>query len=209
MATHLNSTASLEVHGIQDAVVHWNLSVPALYEEAIIRREGVMADGGALVCTTGLHTGRSPGDKLVVREPSSEERIWWGKVNKPLDSAHFERLRGDVLDYARGKELFVQDLCAGADPEYRLPIRVITETAWHSLFARTVLMASPDPGHEAGGPEFTIIDVPKFKAALRQGRTPRSLSSKTSKEDGAHRQDSLRRGDQVGVHDPNYPLRCS
>ncbi len=142
-----------------------NLSVPALYEEVIRRREGQVAKHGPLVCGTGRHTGRSPNDKFIVREPSSEQHVWWGSVNRPLDPVKFDGLHRRVADYLRDKRFFVQDCYAGADPGYRLPIRIITETAWHSLFARHMFIPETDPARLASHtPEFTVIDTPRFNA---------------------------------------------
>ncbi|MGH9313878.1 MAG: phosphoenolpyruvate carboxykinase [Vicinamibacterales bacterium] len=159
--------SGLEAHGIDNvARIHWNLSVPALYEEAVRRREGLIADGGPLVCRTGQHTGRSPNDKFIVQESSSEQHVWWGKVNRPIEAAHFDELHGQLVRYLEGKELFVQDCFAGADPEYRLPVRVITEQAWHSLFARHMFIRGEQ--HERvrhAEPGFTVIDAPGFHAS--------------------------------------------
>ena len=156
----------LEAVGIEgSARVYWSSGVAALYEEAVRRREALIAAGGPLVCTTGQHTGRSPNDKFIVKEPSSEKNVAWGKVNRPIDAAHFDGLERRMLAYLRGKELFVQDCWAGADPAYRLPIRVITERAWHSLFARHLFIPETDPARLAQhAPEFTVIDVPSFTA---------------------------------------------
>jgi phosphoenolpyruvate carboxykinase (ATP) len=115
-----------ETHGVHAAkTVYSNLSAPALYEHAIQRHEATIAADGPLVCRTGAHTGRSPNDKFVVKEPSSEAHVWWGKVNRPMDLAHFDLLRRDIVAHLKGQELFVQDLYAGADPAYRLPVRFI------------------------------------------------------------------------------------
>ena len=151
--------------GIRPRLVHWNLATARLYEEALIRREGRLTSGGALACTTGAHTGRSPQDKFIVREPSTDERIWWGAINRPLSQEHFDAVARDVAIYLSGRELFVQDCFAGADPQYRLPVRVITEKAWHSLFARTLLIPSID-GMAAAPPqaELTVIDASGFRA---------------------------------------------
>ncbi len=158
--------SGLETQGIMNlARAHWNLSVPALYEETVRRGEGLMAADGPLVCRTGLHTGRSPNDKFIVREPSSADRVWWGKVNRAIDPERFDALHDELLSYLAGKELFVLDAYAGADPEYRLPIRVITEMAWHSLFSRHMFITEPDPKAPAKHkPGFTVIDVPSFTA---------------------------------------------
>src|SRR5437773_6971295 len=113
MSTGVDRSRALERDGIETDRVRWNLSAAALYEEAIRRQEGVIAAGGPLACRTGLHTGRSPNDKFVVREPSSERDIEWGKVNRPMDPAVFEALEADMLSSLTGEELFVQDVYAG------------------------------------------------------------------------------------------------
>ena len=116
--------------GITNArAIWWNLNTPALYEQAIMRHEGLVAHLGPLVVRTGDHTGRSPQDKFIVLEPSSEGNIGWGVVNRPFDERAFDQLYHRVQAYLQGKDLFVQDCFAGADPAYRLPIRVVTETA--------------------------------------------------------------------------------
>ena len=123
-----------------------------------------MASNGALACTTTPHTGRSPQDKYFVEEPSTRDRLWWGKVNKPLDEAKFEQLHRRVIDHCRGRHLYVRDMFAGADESARLPIRVITETAWHNLFAAQ-LFVRPRPGTTGDhDPGFTVIDVPSCLA---------------------------------------------
>jgi phosphoenolpyruvate carboxykinase (ATP) len=156
----------LEDHGITNlSRVYWNLSVPALYEESVRRREGAISVDGPLVCRTGQHTGRSPNDKFIVREPSSAEHVWWSKVNRPLEAHHFDALRQRLLNYMEGREIFALDCYAGADPRYQLPIRIITEHAWHSLFARHMFIDVPDStGGPAHVPEFTLIDMPGVHA---------------------------------------------
>src|SRR4051794_15035788 len=163
MSTEVDRARGLEREGIQTDRVRWNLSAAVLYEEAVRRREGMVAAEGPLVCRTGQHTGRSPNDKFVVREPSSEAEIAWGKVNRPLDPAHFDALHKDLLSSLTGKELFVLDCFAGADPAYRLPVRVINEFAWHNLFCRNLFIDDPAAA-AAAAPQFTIIDSPSFKA---------------------------------------------
>ena len=133
----------LEKHGIRNVnSVYRNLSTPALYEQAIKRGEGQLSHLGPLVVSTGQHTGRSPNDKFVVKEPTSENNVWWGKVNCPFDKDKFNKLHESLLAYYEGKDLFIQDCYAGADPEYRLSVRVITETAWHNIFARNTRRTS-------------------------------------------------------------------
>src|SRR3954447_19727905 len=117
-----------------------NLTAAELYEEAIRNEEGLLAASGSMVVSTGQYTGRSPKDKFVVKEPSSEDKIWWGSVNQPLDEDKFNNLRDRLLTYIEDKSLYVQDLFVGADPEYRLSVRVVTETAWASLFARNLFI---------------------------------------------------------------------
>jgi phosphoenolpyruvate carboxykinase (ATP) len=156
----------LEEHGIQNvARVYWNLSVPALFEEAVRRREALIAADGPLVCRTGQHTGRSPNDKFIVREPSSEDKVWWSKVNRPIEPQFFDALHRRMANYVEGRELFVQECYAGADSRYRLRIRIITEQAWHSLFAKHMFIDLPDGGDRpAHTPDFTVIDMPGLHA---------------------------------------------
>src|SRR4051812_3034709 len=143
----------------------WNLGPAALYEEAIRRGEGLVAADGPLVCRTGEHTGRSPKDKFLVREPDTEHEIAWGAVNRPMSSEHFDLLYSDIVASLKRTEMYVQDVFGGADPEYRLPVRIITEYAWHSLFARNLLIVDPAGPADTGlTPGFTIIDAPNFKA---------------------------------------------
>jgi phosphoenolpyruvate carboxykinase (ATP) len=163
MSTEVERARTLDREGIRTDRARWNLSVAALYEAAIERREGLLAAEGPLSCRTGQHTGRSPNDKFTVREPSSEREIDWGKVNRPMAPAHFDALHTDLVASLAGKELFALDLYAGADPAYRLPVRVITEYAWHSLFCRHMFIDDPRAAAEAS-PQFTIIDTPSFKA---------------------------------------------
>jgi phosphoenolpyruvate carboxykinase (ATP) len=167
MSTEVERGRDLEREGIKTDRVRWNLSPAALYEEAIRRQEGTIAAEGPLACRTGQHTGRSPNDKFVVREPSSEALIEWGKVNRPMDPALFDALHRDLLSSLTGKELFVLDCYAGADAKFRLPVRVITEYAWHNLFCRNLFIDDPAAA-AAAAPEFTIIDSPSFKADPRR-----------------------------------------
>jgi len=171
MSSGLERTRSLECEEVPGATAWWNLAPAALYEEAVRRGEGLIAAAGPLVCRTGEHTGRSPKDKYLVREPASEKDIAWGAVNRPMDPAEFARLHSDVLASLQRSELFVQDCFAGADPKYRLPIRVITEYAWHSLFARNLFIVEPGDGAGSSALQrFTVIDSPAFKAdAKRHG----------------------------------------
>ncbi|MBI5419166.1 MAG: phosphoenolpyruvate carboxykinase (ATP) [Deltaproteobacteria bacterium] len=157
----------LLVHGITNAdTVWWNRSTPALYEHALHRREGLLAHLGPLVVRTGEYTGRSPDDRYFVREPSSDGSISWGKVNRPFDEGKYDALRSRLTTYFQGKELFVQDCYAGADPSFRVPIRIITEMAWHSLFARNMFLHERDKAKLDGHvPAFTVIDAPGLHAS--------------------------------------------
>jgi len=162
----LKHQVGLEQHGIKNfKEVHWNLSTPDLYENIIRRSEGVLSHLGAICVETGEYTGRAPNDKFIVQESSSEENIWWGKINRPFTVEQFDALHSRVLAYLQGREIFVQDCCAGADPSHQLHIRIITETAWHSLFARNMFIQITDTVKlESHVPGFTVIHVPGFKA---------------------------------------------
>jgi phosphoenolpyruvate carboxykinase (ATP) len=155
--------AHLDREGIRTDRAKWNLSTAALYEEAVKNQEAAIAAGGALICRTGQHTGRSPNDKFVVREASSDANINWGKLNRPMEQAQWDALHQDMLASIQGKALYVLDCYAGADPVYRLPVRIITEYAWHNLFCRNLFIDDPAAA-AAQAPEFTVIDVPSFKA---------------------------------------------
>ena len=150
------------------AAIHYNLTPPALYEHAVRRSEGVITHGGALVVRTGKYTGRTPRDRFIVREPSSEADIWWGDINQPFEEEKFNRLFRSVLAYLEGKELFVQDCAVGADPKYRLKLRVVTEKAWQSLFAYNMFLRirheHNETKSELGNDPFLIISVPDFEA---------------------------------------------
>jgi phosphoenolpyruvate carboxykinase (ATP) len=160
------SRHGLDIHGITDAgTVHWNLPPARLYEEAIRRGEAHVAAEGPLVAHTGSHTGRSPNDKFVVKEAGSEADIWWGNVNKPIEPERFEKLLSRVQNYLVGKDLFVFDGYAGADPRYRINVRVINQNAWQNLFARNMFVREADgPKLEEFKPDFTVLNVPGFLA---------------------------------------------
>ena len=148
--------------------VFWNLPREALYEEAIFRNEAKLVTGGAILANTGQHTARAAADKYIVQEDSTEAKVWWGEYNRPFSPDKFNALIARMQSYLIGEELFVQDCYAGADPNYRLPIRVITEKAWHSLFARNMFIpvANADEAKKFV-PEFTVIALPGFKCDTR------------------------------------------
>jgi len=161
----LHPPHGLERHAIQNPErVYWNLTVPALYEEAARRHEGWIAEHGPIVFHTGRHTGRSPKDKFIVRTPDSERDIWWGSVNQPIDPENFDHIYQRLVRHLDGRELYVQDPYAVADPRYRLPIRVITVTPYHSMFARNMFIGAPSGSQIDREPAFTVIDVPDFMA---------------------------------------------
>jgi len=143
--------------------VHYNLGTAELVEHALRRGEAKLTAHGALVAYTGQHTGRSPKDKFVVRDASTEPHVWWDN-NKPMLPEHFETLRTDFLAHAAGLDLYVQDLVGGADEANSLPTRVITEYAWHSQFIRNLLIRPAREALAAFTPKMTIIDLPSFRA---------------------------------------------
>ncbi len=148
-----------------NAALHWNLLTPSLVEEAIRRNEGVLAADGPLVVETGKHTGRSAKDKYIVKDAETADTVWWGKTNVPMDPAHFAALKEDFLAEIAGRgDLFVADLFGGSQPEHRVNVRVINELAWHNLFIRTLLVRPSDAELASFVPEYTIIDLPSFRA---------------------------------------------
>ena len=168
MATQSTPAAGqgLDAQGLSpNGTVHWNLVAPQLIQRAIERGEGTLADMGPFCAVTTPHTGRSPKDKFIVREPSAEHDVDWGKVNQPLAPAHFDTLLADVREYLDGRdELFVQDLYCGADPAHRLAVRYVSPNAWHMAFVRNMFIR-PDLAHLASfAPNFTVLHAPEFEA---------------------------------------------
>jgi len=159
-----NAACPAEQFGFEGvATFNYNLAAPQLYEEALRRGEAELAKGGAIVAETGIHTGRSPKDKFVVRDAASENEVWWDN-NGAMEPDAFARLLADFKTHVRGKDLFVQDLYGGADPAHRVRVRVVTEYAWHSLFIRNLLIR-PEPGELASFvPDLVIVDLPSFRA---------------------------------------------
>ncbi len=153
-------------YGLNPAKTHWNLSSPALFEAAIRRGEAYVGKGGTLVAYTGAFTGRAPKDKFIVDEVGSHDKVWWGEVNKGISEKHFNTLLHEALQFLSDKEIFVQDLLAGADPTTELPVRIITQHAWHSMFARNMFIR-PDEIQRSiavDEPSFTVIHVPDMEA---------------------------------------------
>ena len=153
----------LGLHNLRQ--VYWNLPAEALYEEIVFRGEGRIVQGGPVLAYSGKHTARAAQDKYIVREPDSEAHIWWGEYNRPISAAKFDELFRRVQGFLQGRDVFVQDGYAGADPQYRLPVRIVTEWAWHSLFARNMFIPPANrEQYRLHMPEFTILAVPSFKA---------------------------------------------
>ena len=159
------SSIGLETYDIRSANdVYWNYLVPALYEQASLNGEGKIASGGPLVVRTGIHTGRSPKDKFVVREDSSNAIVDWGAVNQPFSPEQFDMLYARLTAYLSARKLYVEDLYAGADQQYRLSVRVVTEFAWHALFVRNLFICPPAADLVEFIPQFTILCAPTFDA---------------------------------------------
>ena len=157
----------LEQIGIKNIrEVFYNYGTPPLYEQVIRRREGLLAHLGPLVVRTGYHTGRSPNDKFIVKESENEKNIWWGKVNKGMSEECANRIYFKMMAYIQGKDLYIEDCYASADPKHKVGIRVITENAWHALFSRNMfrryVTKEELDNHKT---DFTIIHMPNFHAS--------------------------------------------
>ncbi len=160
------SEYGLKNHGLTNLHnVYWNLPTEALYEEIIFRGEGSLSHMGPVTVNTGRHTARAANDKFVVREVTTEDKIWWGQYNRPFTEDRFNSLFQRLQGFLQGRDLFVQDSYAGSDPNYRLPVRIITEHAWHSLFVRNMLRpAETNEELRKFIPDFTVIAAPSFKS---------------------------------------------
>lgn len=160
-----HSNYGLEHHGLSNLNdIYWNLNTPALYEHAIRRNEGVLAHLGPLVVRTGHHTGRSANDKFIVQESSTEKEIWWGKINRPISSEHFDQLHCGTNLHLQTQDVYVQDCFVGASPKHRMPIRIISQYAWHNLFARNMFIQATHQELLKHVPEFTLIVAPRHHA---------------------------------------------
>ncbi|TAL69781.1 MAG: phosphoenolpyruvate carboxykinase (ATP) [Bacteroidetes bacterium] len=159
------SDYKLKNHGLQYLDnVFWNLPTSALYEEAVFRGEGHVVYGGPFIVNTGKWTARAANDKFIVKEQTTEDNIWWGVYNRPFDPQKYGNLLTRLQAFLQGEELFVQDCYVGADPNYRMPIRIITDTAWQSLFARNMFIKITNRDElKRHVPEFTVIASPSFK----------------------------------------------
>jgi phosphoenolpyruvate carboxykinase (ATP) len=165
-ASALKSDYGLDNHGLTNLrKAYWNLPTESLYEEVAFRKEGRITNQGPIVVNSGKHTARAAGDKFVVREPTSEEDVWWGEYNRPYSLEKFNELVDRLQGFLQGRDIFVQDCYAGADPEYRMPVRIITEFAWHSIFARNMfILPQSQEEYRRHVPEFTVMSIPSFKA---------------------------------------------
>jgi phosphoenolpyruvate carboxykinase (ATP) len=143
---------------------YWNLTTEALYEEIVFRQEAKISHLGPIVANTGKHTARSANDKYVVKEASTEQNIWWGEYNRPFSTDKFNGLVNRMQGFLQGRDVFVQDCYACADPNYKMPIRIVTELAWHSMFARNMfILPQTAEEYRRHVPEFTVLALPGFK----------------------------------------------
>ena len=165
-AKALKSDFGLDNHGLSNLrKAYWNLPTESLYEEIVFRNEGKISQHGPVIVETGKHTARAANDKFVVREATTEDNIWWGEYNRPHSTEKFDELYSRLQGFLQGKDVFVQDCFGGADPNYSMPIRIITEYAWHSLFARNMFIPpKTNEAYRQHVPDFTVICVPSFKA---------------------------------------------
>jgi phosphoenolpyruvate carboxykinase (ATP) len=166
-AGKLAAIYGLQNHGLTNLHrVYWNLPTASLYEETIFRGEARVSHLGPVVVSTGKHTARAAADKFIVKEHTTENHVWWGEYNRPFSADKFSALFTRMQGFLQGRDVFVQDCYAGADPDYRLPIRIVTEKAWHSLFARNMFMKIKSTDElKRHAPEFTVICAPSFQAS--------------------------------------------
>ncbi|MGA9365580.1 MAG: phosphoenolpyruvate carboxykinase (ATP) [Bacteroidota bacterium] len=164
-ATALKSDYGLDNHGLTNLnAVYWNLPTEPLYEEMTFRREARITHLGPIVVNTGKHTARAATDKFIVKEGTTEDKIWWGEYNRPFSQDKFDELLGRLQGYLQGRDVFVQDCYVGADPDYRMPVRIITEHAWQSFFARNMfLLPKTNEEYRRHVPDFTVIAAPSFQ----------------------------------------------
>jgi len=166
-----SNTVSFQDISLDTSKCHWNLDASDLIELTLKQKLGHLADSGALVVETGSHTGRSPHDKFIVKEPTSQDSIWWSEHNQPLSNENFTKLLNRTLDHLKSKEVFVQDLYAGAHPEYRIPFRIVTEDPWHNLFARQLLIRPKRKELSNFKPDFLLLNTPSCEADPKRNGT--------------------------------------
>jgi phosphoenolpyruvate carboxykinase (ATP) len=166
------TSSGLEGHGLDpEARVYWNPTTSLLYTHALVREEGRLAEGGPLVVDTGRHTGRSAKDKFFVREPESEDRIDWGDVNQPISEGRFEGLREKLVDHLNERDLYVVNAFAGADPAHRLMVRVVTDSPWHALFAKTLFIDPSEEELRDFEPDALVLHAPAVEAEPEEDET--------------------------------------
>jgi phosphoenolpyruvate carboxykinase (ATP) len=173
-ASALKSDYGLDNHGLSNLrMAYWNLPTEALYEEISFRREARISHLGAIVANTGKHTARSANDKFIVKEPTTEDKVWWGQYNRPFNADKFNDVFNRVQGFLQGRDVFVQDCYAGADPNYRMPIRIICEHAWHAMFVRNMfVLPKTNEEYRRHIPDFTVLAVPSFKGIPQIDGTP-------------------------------------
>ncbi|HOX22722.1 MAG TPA: phosphoenolpyruvate carboxykinase (ATP), partial [Elusimicrobiales bacterium] len=143
---------------------YWNLPTPELYRHAILNKEAQIAEGGALVAMTGKHTGRSAKDKFIIREASSQDRVWWEGGNTPISTENYNRLLKKMKEHFSKKPVYVRDCYVGADTGSRLKVRVINELAWHNLFVKSLFIEVPQAELPGFKPDYTIMCAPSLPA---------------------------------------------
>lgn len=167
---HVHSKVGLESVGlrvtdVKKLHVHWNLNPPELYEHIVKNGEGVLTDKGAIRILTGQYTGRSPKDKFIVEDSTTKDQVWWGPINQPVSQEVFEHMYSKVLDHlSHQNDLYVVDAFAGADPKYRLPVRVVSEVAYHALFSWNMFVRANEEELSTHSPEFTVLAAPTLIA---------------------------------------------
>jgi phosphoenolpyruvate carboxykinase (ATP) len=174
IASAVKSDYGLDYLGLTNfRKVYWNLPAEALYEEIVFRGEAKISRGGPVIVNTGKHTARAASDKFIVREPVNEGNIWWGQYNRPIGPEKFDELFARLQGFLQGRDVFVQDCYGGADPDFRLPVRIITEYAWHSLFARNMFIKlKTNDEYRRHVPDFTVIAIPSFRSSPVIDQTP-------------------------------------
>jgi phosphoenolpyruvate carboxykinase (ATP) len=166
------TSSGLEGHGLEpEGRVFWNPTTSLLYTHTLLREDGRLAEGGPLVVDTGRHTGRSAKDKFFVREPESEDRIAWGDVNQPIDEEHFEGLRDKVVAHINEHDVYVVNAFAGADPAHRINVRVVTDSPWHALFAKTLFIEPSEEELRDFEPDALVLHAPSVEAEPDEDET--------------------------------------
>ena len=170
-STTAASATPLSTHGLNPSgSVHWNLSSDELHGRAVEGGEAEMTAHGVLLATTGERTGRSPNDRFIVDEAGMAEDVWWGEVNRPTAPAVFERLLVKTRAHLNEAEnLFVKDAFCGADPDFRMPVRLVTEKAWHAAFMHNMFVRASEDEIATHIPEFTILHAPELKSSMSDG----------------------------------------